>query len=59
MKIWGKSMPPGYPYSEKHIAHDSYKTIIHLHKIERKLRKEIDEEQVMHWTPEQIKARFG
>lgn len=59
MKIFGRPAPEGYRYTEKHKMHESYRTIIHLHKIERRLRAEIEREQVTHWTPAQIKARFG
>lgn len=51
------------PYSWKHyrksyLDSDSGKTIVHLHQIEKKLRAEIRKEQVTHWTPAQIQARW-
>ena len=42
-------------YGSKH----SERLIIHLHKIEAKLRREIAEEQIVHWSKAQIEARYG
>lgn len=57
--VFGRPAEEGYQYPAQYKKHDSYKTIIHLHKIERQLRKEIDHEQVVHWSKEQIEAVYG
>lgn len=50
---------PFYKHMPKWAEADSEKMIWNLHRIEKQLRQEIEQEQVTHWSKEQIKARFG
>lgn len=50
---------PLWKHMPKWASADSEKMILSLHRIEKQLRKEIHDEQVRHWTKEEIKARYG
>jgi len=54
-----KPVHPWKHYRESYASRDSVKTILHLHKIEAKLRQEIRQEQIFTWTPEMIRAKYG
>ena len=49
---------PLYKHMPKWAEADSEKMILSLHRIEKQIRQEIREEQVTHWTREQILARW-
>lgn len=49
-----------YPkHQESYSQHVSAVLIIKMGRAEHKIRAEIANEQIYHWSPEQIKARFG
>lgn len=59
MRRFGKPWPKYHRKDREYTDTLYVQTILHLHQIEANLRKEIEREQIYHWTPEMIKARFG
>lgn len=54
--------PPAWPKSKKassYWAKDSERIILHLTKVEMRLRKEISQEQVYRWSKEEIRKVYG
>ena len=49
---------PLWKHMPKWATAESERVIISLHRIEKQIREEIRKEQVTHWTPAQIRARW-